>query len=184
LRVIRIDPQRRRMGLSLKRAMEAQEGDTLPPQGPLAIPTPRGANDAEGPGGRGGRGGPGNRGGRGRDRQDEPGSSPELAAAGAPAGGEPAAAPAATPAAPPPPVARPAEPEVADTAMARAMAAARDNQAASESQAAGETADAESSVNPVATASHPEPYEPEMGPGASVTPAEDAAGPDTDTATE
>ena len=41
LRVIRIDPQRRRMGLSLKRAMEPQEGDTLPPQEPLPVPTPR-----------------------------------------------------------------------------------------------------------------------------------------------
>src|SRR5439155_7775408 len=38
LRVIRIDPQRRRMGLSLKRAMEAQEGDTMPPQGALPAP--------------------------------------------------------------------------------------------------------------------------------------------------
>ena len=37
LRVIRIDPQRRRMGLSLKRAMEAQEGDTMEPQGPLPV---------------------------------------------------------------------------------------------------------------------------------------------------
>ena len=36
LRVIRIDPQRRRMGLSLKRAMEPQEGDTDAAAGAVA----------------------------------------------------------------------------------------------------------------------------------------------------
>jgi predicted RNA-binding protein with RPS1 domain len=49
LRVIRIDPQRRRMGLSLKRAMEPQEGDTMEPQGPLPAIAGRTPAPAEAP---------------------------------------------------------------------------------------------------------------------------------------
>jgi small subunit ribosomal protein S1 len=49
LRVIRIDPQRRRMGLSLKRAMEPQEGDTMEPQGPLPVIAGRVPAPAEAP---------------------------------------------------------------------------------------------------------------------------------------
>jgi small subunit ribosomal protein S1 len=49
LRGIRIDPQRRRMGLSLKRAMEAQEGDTMEPQGPLPAIAGRVPAPAEAP---------------------------------------------------------------------------------------------------------------------------------------
>jgi len=49
LRVIRIDPQRRRMGLSLKRAMEPQEGDTMEPQGPLPTIAGRAPAPAEAP---------------------------------------------------------------------------------------------------------------------------------------
>lgn len=157
LRVIRIDPQRRRMGLSLKRAMEPQEGDTLPPQEALPAPTPRGEGDS-GPGGRGR--GQGGRGGRGRGEQ----AGGDVAAqAGAPPAAEPAEAPPA-----------PAYPaisdETGDTAMAQAM------------RAASETAGASTAVNNV-DAALTEAYSSEMGPGENVTPSSDAEGDDTGTAT-
>ncbi len=163
LRVIRIDPQRRRMGLSLKRAMEAQEGDTLEPQGELAIPTPRTTPEGDGAA-RGGRGG--GRGGRGRGREDEQGGEATTTQAGE--GGEqaeasaPTAAPAPapmtmptppTPAAPPtpPPAPRPLPPVEGDTAFAQAMAQARRNQAEADatetSSAAADTGTADNAVS-------------------------------------
>ncbi len=148
LRVIRIDPQRRRMGLSLKRAMEAQEGDTMEPQGELAVPTPRNVPEGDGAA-RGGRGG--GRGGRGRGREDEQGGEGMTASAGdgseqteatasttaapapAPAPTPMAVpAPAPTPAPPPTPAPRPLPPVEGDTAFAQAMAQARRNQAEAE----------------------------------------------------
>ena len=150
LRVIRIDPQRRRMGLSLKRAMEAQEGDTMEPQGELAVPTPRTAPEGDGAA-RGGRGG--GRGGRGRGREDEQGG--EGTTSQAVDGGEqaeadgstipaPAPAPIAAPTPPPapaapptpPPAPRPLPPVEGDTAFAQAMAQARRNQAEAEANEA------------------------------------------------
>jgi len=161
LRVIRIDPQRRRMGLSLKRAMEAQEGDTLEPQGELAVPTPRNVPEGDGAA-RGGRGG--GRGGRGRGREDEQGgegmTAPtvdggEQAEAPAPTTPAPAPAPlplptpvAAPPAPPPPPAPRPLPPVEGDTAMAQAMAQARRNQA----EDAANEAETTSAYAPDATA--------------------------------
>jgi small subunit ribosomal protein S1 len=123
LRVIRIDPQRRRMGLSLKRAMEAQEDDTMPPQEPLPPVTVRGANEGEvAPGNRGGQGaGRGGRGGRDRRREDESAPPAEAAAS------QPGATPTAEPAVTPPATARPEL--VGDTAMAQAMHAARETAA-------------------------------------------------------
>ena len=166
LRVIRIDPQRRRMGLSLKRAMEPQEGDTLPPQEPLPVPTPRAAGEGD-QGGRGGRGGQGGRGGanRGRGREEEQAGGGEATAqAGAP-----------QPQPQPQPVAPAPEPDLGDTAMAQAMTAAR-------AAAASETAGAEAPVNhaePAGSASD----EAEMGAGENETPAGEAEGDDTGTAT-
>ena len=181
LRVIRIDPQRRRMGLSLKRAMEPQEGDTLPPQEPLPVPTPRVPGEGD-QGGRGGRGGQGGRGGanRGRGREEEQTAGGDVTAQ----------AEAPQPQAPAPPPPPPSEPDLGDTAMAQAMTAAR-------AAAASETAEAAAPVNnvePVASANDEseaeatEPtgaveYEPEMGAGENVTPASDAEGDDTGTAT-
>jgi small subunit ribosomal protein S1 len=146
LRVIRIDPQRRRMGLSLKRAMVAEEGDTIPPQEALPIPTPR----AEGDAARGARGGRGGRGGRAQDEQGGEGMTGETQ------GGEEttaqAQAPAPQPAPAPAPAPRPAPPveEEGTTAMAQALAAAtRRQQAEAEADngsdyeaEAGETAEA------------------------------------------
>jgi small subunit ribosomal protein S1 len=162
LRVIRIDPQRRRMGLSLKRAMEPQEGDTLPPQEPLPVPTPRAAGEGD-QGGRGGRGGQGGRGGanRGRGREEEP------------AGGSDATAQAEAPQPQPQPVAPAPEPDLGDTAMAQAMTAAR-------AAAASETAGAAAPVNNAGAADSAH-YEAEMGAGENVTPASE--GDDTGTAT-
>jgi small subunit ribosomal protein S1 len=166
LRVIRIDPQRRRMGLSLKRAMEPQEGDTLPPQEPLPVPTPRAAGEGD-QGGRGGRGGQGGRGGanRGRGREEEQAGGGEVTAQ----------AEAPQPQPQPQPVAPAPEPDLGDTAMAQAMTAAR-------AAAASETAEAEAPVNnaePAASASD----EAEMGADENVTPAGEAEGDDTGTAT-
>ncbi|HUS16139.1 MAG TPA: 30S ribosomal protein S1, partial [Chloroflexia bacterium] len=148
LRVIRIDPQRRRMGLSLKRAMEPAEGDTMEPQGPLPLPTPRAAGDGDAgraAGGPGGRGDRGRRGGRGP--QDEgtgaEGQAGESSEPGTMLGGEPAEQPVAvepTPAPPPAPTpapapvaARPVEVR-GETAMAQAMYAAQEQAAQNESE--------------------------------------------------
>jgi predicted RNA-binding protein with RPS1 domain len=155
LRVIRIDPQRRRMGLSLKRAMEPQEGDTLPPQEPLPVPTPRVAGEGD-QGGRGGRGGQGGRGGanRGRGREEEQ------------AGGGEATAQAEAPPPQPQPVAPAPEPDLGDTAMAQAMTAAR-------AAAASETAEAEAPVNSAEPAGSA-PDEAETDAGETVTPSAEA----------
>ena len=166
LRVIRIDPQRRRMGLSLKRAMEPQEGDTLPPQEPLPVPTPRVAGEGD-QAGRGGRGGQGGRGGanRGRGREEEQAAGGDVTAQ----------AEAPQPQAPAPPPAPAPEPDLGDTAMAQAMTAAR-------AAAASETATVAPPVNNAEPAGSAE-YEAEMGAGANVTPDSEAEGDDTDTAT-
>jgi predicted RNA-binding protein with RPS1 domain len=189
LRVIRIDPQRRRMGLSLKRAMEAQEGDILPPQEPLAPVTPR----AEGDNGaaRGGNRAPGaGRPGGRRPEDDEAQAStagPDEAATdegsdngaqtAAPAPAVATSQPAPAPAPAPRPVARSphtsavtaAMEDAPVTSMASAFASAAASLAAADAD--NETADEAAS------------YSSEMAPGEDVTSADDDAEDETGTPT-
>ncbi|MGI8586210.1 MAG: 30S ribosomal protein S1 [Chloroflexia bacterium] len=161
LRVIRIDQQRRRMGLSLKRAMEAQEGDTMEPQGALPTPTPRAAEGVRG----------GGRGGRGRGEQAAAHAEEAQTQAGA--------VPTAEPSLQPPETAHPVAAEESQTAMAQAMNAARDTQTAEAESAAAET----ESAAPEATTSNTaeEPAATEATPYDLVVAVPDAAEAETET---
>jgi small subunit ribosomal protein S1 len=189
LRVIRIDPQRRRMGLSLKRAMEPQEGDTMEPQGALPVPTPRVAGEGDAQGARGARGGQGGRGGgRGRGRDDEQSGGEEaVAQAGATPGGEPAEQPVTSGRPAPAPAPQPAPPpprpvfvdEGPQTAMAQAWQAARAEQSAQAEQASGAEPIAEPepkpASEPVAQAAPPAVEEPvEEAPAPAIIGGDDA----------